>query len=246
MSGAVTTTIEADIATVTLDRPDKRNALTASMATAIAPAIEHAAAHARAVILRGAGGWFCAGFDLREAHDDDSGDALRTMLTGLARAVDAMRHASIPIVAAVDGGAIAGGCALIVGADVVIATPDARFGYPVVKLGISPAVSAPTFAEVVGVGPARAHMLEPELFTADTAYKHGLVHQRSSTLHDTASDVAGNLAAKPGLGVARTKALLNELGPTHAACDAALRVSLDLVDDGTWKHRLAALWSDRS
>lgn len=114
------------------------------MLTQLDAAINAATEQDRVILLSGNGPTFCAGFDLSLCKDDET--ALDALLTGLSRVVQSLRTASQPVVVAIHGAAVAGGCALIGGADVIVATRDAKMGYPVVKLGISPAVNAPFIA----------------------------------------------------------------------------------------------------
>lgn len=138
-------TDDAGVATFTLDRPEKRNALDARTVTELREALRQAAADqdARVVAVRGAGPDFCAGADLAEldrmARD---GDAMRNLAD--ARALGdlfiEMRRHPLPIVAVVHGNAIAGGAGLATACDLVLAREDAVFGYPEVRLGFVPAM----------------------------------------------------------------------------------------------------------
>src|SRR5690606_31084299 len=93
-------------------------------------------ANVRALLLRGEGPVFCAGFDLDACRHDPL--AMRALLTGLSATILALRTCPCPVVIAAQGAAIAGGCALLGGADFVVTDAQARFGYPVTLLGISP------------------------------------------------------------------------------------------------------------
>lgn len=238
---------EDQIVFITLARPEKRNAMTPGMPDDLAAAVESLPRGVRCIVLRGDGPTFCAGFDLKRCAADPSGDTMRRLLTGLSRCVRALRAAEAPVVAAVQGAAVAGGCALLGGADVVIADRQTRLGYPVARIGVSPAVSAPFLTATIPDGPARTLLLDPELITAERAMTIGLVHELSDGADDLdrrARGTARRLAAKPGHGVAATKRLLNELAqPRTAHADAALDVSLSRVGSPEERDRLAALWS---
>ena len=107
------------------------------------------------VLLRGEGRAFCAGFDLPAALEQpDLMEQFIERLSGTLRAVRRLPHV---VVAAVQGGAIAGGCALVTACDFVMASPDAKFGYPVHRLGISPAVTIPTLQQTMGPGHDSLH-----------------------------------------------------------------------------------------
>src|SRR5262252_9290302 len=120
-----------DISIIRLNRPDKRNAMTPKMLARLCEAIDTASA-AKAIVLSGVGDVFCAGFDLTLCRDDDA--VLGDLLTGLSRAVRAIRSTPCPVVTSAHGAAIAGGCALVAAADVVVTNVEAKLGYPVVRL----------------------------------------------------------------------------------------------------------------
>lgn len=237
--------IREGVATITLARSEKRNALTPEMLDELRAAFASLEAGVRAVLLRGEGPAFCAGFDLRLCAQDSTGDTMRRLLDGLSQTVRAMRSAEPPVVLAVHGAAVAGGCALLGGADVVVAERRARLGYPVVRIGVSPAVSSPFLP--TAPGPARSLQLDPELIPADHALRIGLVHEVTDGDDSTlarAEEIARHLAGKPGRGVAATKRLLNDLArPTTDHADAALQTSLSLTGGEEERARLAALWS---
>ena len=155
-----TETIEREgrsIAAVLLDRPEKRNALTPGMLEALCEALVQAPKSHDAVVLGGEGKLFCAGFDLSLCKDDPSGGVMRQLLTGLSRACAIMRRTEKPVVIAAHGAAIAGGCALLGGGDVVVSDASAKLGYPVTKIGVSPAVSAPFLSYNVTTGKEKRH-----------------------------------------------------------------------------------------
>lgn len=226
--------VQAPFGEVILDRPEKRNALTPPMLDALVEAINELAGDEtlRAIVIRGEGRTFCSGFDLDLCREDSA--ALPALLKGLSAAVRAMRSASKAVVIGVQGAAVAGGCALLGGADFVIADEAAKFGYPVVLLGISPAVSAPTLrAQTLG-GPARTRLLDPQLVDAAEARRIGLVHQVVHLPEDVrprAQLKAQEFAAKPPHAFATTKAWLNEIAADEvdAWMDAAMKTSLALV-----------------
>ncbi|RMH30405.1 MAG: enoyl-CoA hydratase/isomerase family protein [Planctomycetota bacterium] len=239
--------ILGDLASVTLARPEKRNALTPDMLESLAGVFDRMPDNIRAVVLSGDGPAFCAGFDLKICAADATGETMRCLLTGLSRTVRAMRAIGAPVVLAAHGAAVAGGCALLGGADIVVAERETRLGYPVVKIGVSPAVSAPFLTAMIPDGPARARLLDPELITADHALRIGLVHELADgpgATRERANDIARHLATKPGMGVAATKALLNDLArPRTDHADDALRASLALTGMDEERDRLTALWS---
>lgn len=231
------------VALVWLDRPEKKNALTPGMLDDLCGALIQASHSSAAMILAGKGDAFCAGFDLSLCKDNSR--ALEDLLIGLSRAIRLMRDLPCPVVLAAHGAAIAGGCALLGGADVVVTHAACRLGYPVVRLGISPGVSAPFLMPTVGSGRTRERMLGGRLMSGDEAFACGLAHALAATpqqVIDEACTIADHLAAKPSVGVTATKAWLNELDPAPAAA-AALNVSLSLVGTPEEHERLVKLWS---
>lgn len=129
---------------LTLNRPEKRNALNDTLINALKSAIRDTDKDAdlRAVVIRGAGKDFCSGADLsalqkiaNASYEENLEDA-----RNLAELFTLIRNAKIPVIAAVHGRALAGGCGLATGCDIVLATETARFGYPEVKIGFVPAI----------------------------------------------------------------------------------------------------------
>lgn len=236
------------VAQIILDRPEKRNALTVEMLDQLA---HHAATLAgddavRCVILCGQGPAFCAGFDLMLCKDDDR--MLARMLTGLSAAVRAIRRMPQPVVVAAHGAAIAGGCALLGAGDIVITHSDAKLGYPVVTLGVSPAVSAPSLANLTGLGAARRLLLDPALITGAEATRLGLAHRCVDWSEDVvpkAQALAEHLAAKPPGSLRATKRWLNEIDGSlnDVPFDAALHASLSRVNSDEERRLLQRVWS---
>src|SRR5256714_854440 len=136
--------IEGSVALVTLNRPEKRNALNDALVAALKDALRDADTRdeVRAVVLTGAGADFCSGADLSalqkisEASVEDNLEDARKLLELYAL----IRSVRVPVVAAVRGRALAGGCGLATACDIVLAASSARFGYPEVKIGFVPAM----------------------------------------------------------------------------------------------------------
>ncbi len=241
------------VALVLLDRREKRNALTPDMLANLADCVREAsrpsdaAAAAGAIVLAGEGEAFSAGFDLKLCLDDEL--ALPALLRSLAQACEAIARAPCPVVAAVHGAAVAGASALAAACDFLVVDARAKLGYPVVKLGISPAVSWPALAGAVGPGAARERLLDPQLMTGERALAMGWAHaclHRPEEVRGEALALARRLAAKPPHALAATKAWLAELEEElgeGATRKAALQASLDIVGNPEERSRLASLWS---
>jgi len=242
--------LEGPVLVVTLRRPEKRNALTRDGLHDLARLCEHLrdGAHSdggrvRALVLEGEGPMFCAGFDLDACRGDPGGLVMRGFLTDLSRTIAALRDGPLPVVACAHGGAIAGGCALLGGADVVVADRASRLGYPVTRLGISPAVSAPFLAAHVGRGAARTRLLDNGLMDGQRALEIGLVHELASApvfAQERARVIAHELAAKPMESMHATRRWLREVSPVRA--QGGLEASLSLVGREEEQHMLEAFW----
>ncbi|MCC7387653.1 MAG: enoyl-CoA hydratase/isomerase family protein [Phycisphaerales bacterium] len=250
---------QGGIGVITLHRPDVRNALTPGMLEELAAQTAEVGARSRCLVLAGEGRVFCAGFDLALCRESPDGAVMRALLTGLDAAVRAMRACPCPVVAACRGAAIAGGCALVAGADFAVADRAAKLGYPVVLLGVSPAVSGPTLAPRVGAGPARARMLDPGLISGEEAARIGLVTdlvEEPGAVLPAAMALAVELGRKGPHALAATKRWLGALdgtGTGEGAGGAAggnvgpdgLRVSLGLAGGVEEAELLEKFWSRR-
>lgn len=238
--------IDNQIATIALNRPDKRNAMTPSMLEELLIALDQLPDDLNALILVGYGKTFCAGFDLKLCAADPSGETMRALLSGLSRVITTLRAKAYPVVLGIHGAAVAGGCALLGAADIVIASRDSKIGYPVVKIGVSPAVSAPFMLASITPGAVRNRLVDTELIDASRAHELGLVHElveNADDVHDEAQRIAKALASKPKSGVRATKVWINEITApmTNHAADG-LNASLALTGSEEERTRLAAMW----
>lgn len=238
---------KGEVSIIRLDRADKRNALTPKMLANLCGAIDRAVS-AKAIVLSGIGEVFCAGFDLTLCRDDDA--VLGELLTGLSKAVRTIRQAPCPVIVSAHGAAIAGGCALVASADVVVTNADAKLGYPVVRLGISPAINAPVMLASVGPGPARTRSLDTTLIDGREARRIGLAHYCVDTVAESealAIKLAQDIEQKPRHALAYAKRWLGQLDDTldEAVLDESLRVSMSLVGSAEQQERLAELWKNK-
>jgi enoyl-CoA hydratase/carnithine racemase len=212
----VSTTTDGRVATITIDRQARRNAVDVAACDAIAQAVRDSVeAGARAIVLTGAGGHFCSGADISDAHGVRV--AIRTCL-------DTFRAAPIITIAAVDGFALGAGVQFAAACDVRVATAAARFGVPAAKLGV--AVDHTTVQQVamlVGGSQARAMLLAGEEIDGQRAYDLGFVN-RLGTLAD-AQAWAAEIAARAPLTIAAHKLALNRLEAPLADDDVAEAVN---------------------
>ncbi|HEX6182959.1 MAG TPA: enoyl-CoA hydratase-related protein [Pyrinomonadaceae bacterium] len=143
-NSAVLYSVEGGLARVTLNRPEKRNALNDELVAGLKDALRDADARegVRAVLLNGAGADFCSGADLSALRKISEGDVAVNFedARSLMELFALIRMVRVPVVAAVRGRALAGGCGLATACDIVLASSSARFGYPEVKIGFVPAM----------------------------------------------------------------------------------------------------------
>jgi len=162
----------ADVVVVTLDRPERRNALDHATLQSLDDAITHAVAErARVLVLTGAGGHFCAGADLTGVEDEGFVDLLRSVLEGL-------HSAPFPVVAAIEGAALGAGTQLAMSCDLRIATATASFDIPAAKLGLTvDHWTVQQLARHAGDSLARVMLLGAEVLRGDRLYASGFVHR---------------------------------------------------------------------
>ena len=204
---------DAAIATVTLNRPEKRNAISTEMIEELLRALDECEqSAARVVILTGAGKAFSSGMDL---------DALKAIATQspeqnledsrrMARLFRRLYSFPKPLIAAVNGPAIAGGCGIATLADFTLAVPEAKFGYTEVRIGFIPALVSVFLRLQIGEKRARDLLLTGRVFDAEEAQAIGLVSRIVSAerLIENARELAANLLNSSPTSLVRTKALL--------------------------------------
>ncbi|MEE2908170.1 MAG: enoyl-CoA hydratase/isomerase family protein [Planctomycetota bacterium] len=242
----VRTSIEDGIATVTMDRPDKRNALSLELINDLEKVLAEVAddASLRVMILSGEGKSFCAGMDLQGVLDDAS--RMAGMLHGLSRAMRAIRRLSIPTIARVQGAAVGGGCGLAVVCDYALSHADAKLGYPEVELGVCPAVVAPWLIRRLGAGRARGLLLAGGTMNGKAALDIGLIDElvEQKDLDGRALEFARKLAKGGQHALSITKHWLNEL--EHSLDDAtferAAQISAEVIVGQEAQDRLKRIF----
>jgi len=246
MSDLVLSSVNDGIATVTMNRPEKRNALSIDLIEALEQAIdtvEHDES-VRVLILAGEGKSFCAGMDLQGVMADAEG--MRRMLRGLSRVLRRIRRLSVPTIAKVQGAAVGGGCGLMVVTDFAITHPEAKVGYPEVSLGLCPAVVAPWLMRKIGAGPARAMLLAGGTISGQEGFDRGLAsHLVDRDQLDTqVMKLAQSLTEAGTLAARTTKTWLNELDGSleDAALNKAADLSADVIASDEAQTRLQSLF----
>jgi|SRR5690242_14847607 enoyl-CoA hydratase len=198
------------IARITLNRPDVRNALSRALIAELAAALATAEADpaARVVVLAGAGDKaFCAGADLKGVGDRGTTLQARESFTAFASLLETMARMKTPIVAQVHGHALAGGCGLAAACDIVIASEDARFGLPEIKVGLLPLMVMAPILRAVGRKRGMLMILGGEPVSAREAFEMGLVSRvvpRAVLEHETTA-LARSLASLSPAALALAK-----------------------------------------
>lgn len=221
----VTLSRDADIATVTIARPEKRNALDSTTAAALADAMREAAS-ARVTILTGSEGAFCAGGDLEELErwSQMDGDRIASVLyesfQGMIRAI---RGSDSIVIAAIDGAAVGAGMDLALACDLRVASERAKLGQVWVGLGVIPGTGGAWMTQALA-GPTRAAelLLTGDLISGQEALRAGLVNEvvPAERLMDAAQALASRVLRHPREGVIANKRAMVEA--TQASLDAAL------------------------
>ena len=202
------------IATITLNRPEKRNAISFELVDELMAAFaEIERSTAQVVILTGAGKAFCAGMDLEElksllgkTHEENVRDSTR-MAALFRRLYDFPK----PTIAAVNGAAIAGGTGLATMCDFTLAVPEAKFGYTEVRIGFVPAIVSSILVWQVGYKAARDMLLTGRLFDASQAHRYNLVNEivEADRLMTRARELAAQLLENSPSSLRATKQLIN-------------------------------------
>jgi methylglutaconyl-CoA hydratase len=202
------------IATITLNRPDKRNAISYELIDDLIAALKQAASSpAQIAIVTGAGKAFCSGMDLDNlkqlagrTHEQNVQDS-ETMASLFRTLYDFPK----PTIAAVNGAAIAGGTGLATLCDFTLAVPEAKFGYTEVRIGFVPGIVSSYLIANVGEKRARDLLLTGRLFDAEEAYKLGLVTEivQPEQLMPRALQLAAQLMENSPASLRTTKSLLS-------------------------------------
>ena len=210
-SDAALSTIEDGVLTVTLNRPEKRNAMNEAMVEALHSALADADVNKEVdvVAVRGAGKDFCAGADLQEllASVDASLAEHEANAQRLGDVFVAMRTLPKPVVAVVHGRALAGGCGLATACDMVLADEGAQFGYPEVRRGFVPAMVMAMVRRSVGEKVAFDLVATGRMLSAGEAHEVGLVSRviPHVEFEKAVRDILGGLAAASGSALALIK-----------------------------------------
>ena len=231
MSATVLRTIGGGVAQITLNRPDKRNALDRATIAALRAELQGCAGNAavRLVQITGAGNAFCAGADLTEMQSQAHAGAAANLadaeqLAAMLALLDSMPK---PTVARVNGDGYGGALGLLSACDVVVAVDAAKFAFTEVRLGIIPAVISPFVLGKIGESAARRYLLTAETLTAATLEELGLVHEvvTAELLDASCARITEGLLKGAPLALAEAKLLIRDVAPTPPLTRAAASIA---------------------
>ncbi|HWR17620.1 MAG TPA: enoyl-CoA hydratase-related protein [Terriglobales bacterium] len=213
----ITLTYDNRVATITLNRPEKRNAISFELVEEVLNALDEVeSSEALVLIITGAGKAFSGGIDLENlkallgrTHEENVRDT-QTM----ARLFRSVYEFPRPTIAAVNGAAIAGGTGLATMCDITIASTEAKFGYTEVRIGFVPAIVSSFLVRQVGEKHARDLLLTGRIFDAHEAYRFGLVNEvvEPERLMPRVQEVAATLLENSPLSLVATKRLISGFG----------------------------------
>lgn len=238
MADEILWAVQDGIATLTLNRPEKRNALNTAALEQLAGHLDTLEHHkdVRVVVFRGAGKAFCAGRDLRElGQQQQSAVTPRVDITQVFHQIEHCRH---PTIAMVHGDALAGGCELALHCDLRVAADVARFGMPLARLGlIVPFDLTRKLVEIIGTASTKQLLFTAEPMSGTRAYEIGMVHQvvPLAEVEQVTYGMAGSIARNAPLALAGIKTtILRTLVPQerieHADLDELVRQNRQSAD----------------
>jgi len=236
------TSRDGDVVTITLNRPEKRNAMTVPMLMALRSVFHELAAttDVRAVILAGAGKAFCAGLDLKEMGLARKPDGT-VDYPDIEDALHALEHCPLPTIAMMQGDAIAGGLELALHCDLRVAGASARMGMPLARIGlVVPYPLTQKLLDTVGTVKTKEMLFTGTLLDTESAQRAGLVTRvvPDAELESATRALAAEIAANAPLSIRTMKAAITEANafrsltpsPGLAAQSAATRRSEDLQE----------------
>lgn len=245
-----------DVAYVTLSRPQKRNALSRDLIAQLTDAVTRASSDpgVRLLVLAAEGSVFCAGMDLAEMQFRAAQPNARELWQGDTQAyrdlLVALLTAPMPMLAAVQGPAVAGGVGLVAACDLVLAADAATFALPEPQRGITAAIVAPLLVHRVGPGPAGYLLLSGRGWTAGEAQRAGLCHEvcPADEFAERRDDLIGSVLRGGPSALRLTKRHLHETAGRHLVgeIDAAMQLSAEAREGDEARDGLAAFLERRS
>ena len=209
-------------AIITFDRVEKHNAFNSEFIEKLYNVLKEIEKdnRIRSVLIRANGRNFCAGADLTWMHSAAAANHSEKDALKLTALLNKLNNLSKPTLALLQGRVIGGGIGLVACCDIVLATPDTKFCFSEVKLGLIPATIAPYVIPVIGYRAARRYFLTAELFNVETALSLGLIdhiHEQKKLLH-AGLHIAETLSNNGPLAMKAAKRLINDLNPITPQC----------------------------
>jgi len=240
------------LAVITLNRPDKRNALSYELIEELFAALDKVAkSSALVLLLTGAGKAFCSGMDLENLQSLIGRSPEQSLQDTqiMARLFRTLYEFPKPTIAAVNGAAIAGGAGLATLCDFTLAVPDAKFGYTEVRIGFVPAIVSTFLLRQVGEKIARGLLLTGRLFDADEAQRIGLVNEIVSpeNLLSRAGELAAQLMENSPASLRYTKRLLSDAARAEldAQINAAVRENAAIRETADFREGVTSFLEKR-
>jgi enoyl-CoA hydratase/carnithine racemase len=225
------------VVTLTLNRPQAYNALSAAVLAALQQALDRVARdeHARVVVLAAQGKAFCAGHDLKELRAEPSSAASEALFEQCSRVMLSIQRLPVPVIARVQGLATAAGCQLVAQCDLAVAAAEARFAVSGVNLGLFCSTPSVALSRNLQRKAAFEMLVTGEFITAEQALAKGLVNRvvAADALDDAVAQLVHSITAKPRVALALGKALFYrqlESGVAAAYADAAHTMACNLAD----------------
>jgi methylglutaconyl-CoA hydratase len=229
------------IVTLTLDRPEAKNALTAALVTRLTEGLAGLAGDAsvRAILLTGSGNAFCAGADIGEMRAAGAASTAQNEADSLrfAKMLEGLERQPQPTIAVVNGAAFGGAVGLIAACDIAVAAASARFALSEVRLGLVPAMISPYVIRAIGQREVRRWFLTGEPMDATTAMRIGLVHETvdDASLQDATRAIVDAILAGGPMAQAEIKRLVHRATGRSSAVDESM-----ITDTTRWIARVRA------
>ncbi len=246
-----TLTHDGAVATLALNRPESRNALSLDLIEALRARVRElsAAKETTVCVMTGEGKAFCAGMDLRAVIDDP--EAPGQLLRAIAELTIELRALPMVTLAKVNGAAIGGGCGLVCVCDLAMTHADAKLGYPEVSMGVCPAVVAPWLVRKIGAGPARRMLLMGGVLSGREALDEGLVSgvvESRNELDAATGEVVERLRNAGPNAIRATKNWVNEMesGGLAAQVRRGAMISTEVISHPDARDALKRVFEGRS
>lgn len=243
--------VTSGIARITLNRPERRNALDQELLAEFRDALRVSAADdaVRVLLITGAGPDFCSGMDLRVFADDAADDLVKfeSEARNFGDLLLDMRRHPRPIVAAVQGRALGGGCGIATAADLVLASGSAQFGYPEINIGFVAAIVLSILRRSISEKRAFHLITSGEVISAPTALEYGMINHvfDPAVFQERVQEFVASLASKSASALTMSKELLyrTDFMPVEAAVEAGAQVNAQARTTEDFKRGIAKFFN---